>query len=241
MLMKIRKYVITKDLLKKYYNSSLTNSKGLIREADILQFKNCYARSYFLSCSSIEECGKALLAFNGLGRNLDDPAIQTTLKKNFEDHSSKNLIGLVSITNFTKISKEYLDFILKTSVSLQEGREKSLYADILEDGQVTIPNEVVSEKNSSDTLRLAQLIFENTENYIKTTKPRIYSSFEDKFFSLPLQKMINMFNEYDFWEYVLDQLKSNMKFDFMKYAVKYWELYFNKNKKFKETTSKRSK
>lgn len=233
MLIKNRKYIITKDLLKKYYNSSLSNAKELISESNILHSNRCYARSYFLSCSSIEECGKALLAFNGLGRNLNDPAIQSTLKRNFEDHSSKNLIGLVSITNFTKISKEYLDFILKTSSSLQRGREKSLYTDILDDGQITIPHEIVSEENSNDTLKLAKYIFEITENYIKTNKPRIYSSFEDKFFSLPLHKTIKMFNENDFWEYVLDQLKINLKFDFMKYAVQYWELYFNKNKKFK--------
>ena len=86
---KVRKYIIDENLLKRYYPAALQNAKLLLEESNKLLELKSYARSYFLACASIEEIGKALMAFSGLGRNLNNPGTQSSLKKAFEDHSAK--------------------------------------------------------------------------------------------------------------------------------------------------------
>jgi len=77
---KSRKYKIDAELLKRYYPAALQNARLLLDESYKLLELKSYARSYFLACASIEETGKALMAFFGLGRNLNNSATQENLK-----------------------------------------------------------------------------------------------------------------------------------------------------------------
>ena len=86
---KVRKYIIDENLLKRYYPAALQNAKLLLEESNKLLGLKSYARSYFLACASIEEIGKALMAFFGLGRNLNNPGTLSSLKNAFEDHPAK--------------------------------------------------------------------------------------------------------------------------------------------------------
>jgi len=94
---------LNKDLLIDYYKGALKNSSDLMKESKSLIERNFHARSYFLSCTSIEECGKAFEAFLGIGRNLKDPAVQKALIKNFEDHNKKKHIWPFCFTFGTSI------------------------------------------------------------------------------------------------------------------------------------------
>lgn len=223
---KERKYIITKQLLKQYYTTALQNARELITEATTLSLHKHYARAYFLACSSIEESGKAMQAYLGLGRNLENPAVNTALKKSFEDHDQKNLLGLASILLKTEMKKEDLDFIIDTSIKLLYGREKALYVDILDDGRVTIPKAVVPEKNAKDTINLAEHIYNFTQEYITTKNVKRFTSFEDKHFAIPTEKIVKMLNVEDFWEYYIDQLSRNRQADFIEHCVRYWDEYY---------------
>ena len=63
--------------------------KHCSNEATLLLQHAHRARAYFLAVASIEEVGKAVQAFDGMGRNLKDDAVSTQLKKQFDDHQQK--------------------------------------------------------------------------------------------------------------------------------------------------------
>jgi AbiV family abortive infection protein len=82
-------FLTSAELLEQYRDAALVNSQSLLEEATLLLVHGHYARAYFLATSSIEESGKAVQAFEGLGRNLSDSAVTRRLKLQFEDHSQK--------------------------------------------------------------------------------------------------------------------------------------------------------
>lgn len=86
---KNRDYLLTSELLQQYRDAALVNAQALLEEAALLLGHEHYPRAYFLAASSIEESGKAVQAFEGLGRNLGDSAVTHRLKLQFEDHSQK--------------------------------------------------------------------------------------------------------------------------------------------------------
>ncbi|NOG46277.1 MAG: AbiV family abortive infection protein [Calditrichaeota bacterium] len=133
-----RKITLTEELLVEYYSGALKNSDALIEESNLLFKNKSYARCYFLACSSIEESGKAVEAFLGLGRNLTDPAVQKTLIQNFEDHNKKLLSALMTLLSKPPFPIDKLDLITDISLQLFQGREKSLYTDINK-SEITIP------------------------------------------------------------------------------------------------------
>jgi len=68
---------LTPELLREYSGAALDNASELLAEATLLLQHGHRARSYFLAVASIEETGKALMAFDGQGRNLADPVVVT--------------------------------------------------------------------------------------------------------------------------------------------------------------------
>jgi hypothetical protein len=72
---KNRDYQLTGELLREYRDAALVNAQALLEEAALLLAHGHHARAYFLAASCIEEAGKAVQAFEGLGRNLEDSAV----------------------------------------------------------------------------------------------------------------------------------------------------------------------
>lgn len=62
----------TVELLKEYSDAALENAAELLQEASVLHAQGYRARAYFLAVAGIEETGKAVIAFDGQGRNLRD-------------------------------------------------------------------------------------------------------------------------------------------------------------------------
>lgn len=143
---KERNYKLTHEILEQYQSAALENAQDLVREAHCLLHSQYWSRAYFLSCSSIEETGKAFQAFSARGKNLRDPGVQDRIKRGFEDHGKKNLTALTGLLfrdQERMKDEKFLDFIIDTSLALQIGREKSMYVDISNSGKITVPNEIV--------------------------------------------------------------------------------------------------
>jgi AbiV family abortive infection protein len=79
----------TVELLMQYSADALDNASQLIDEASLLLEHGRGARAYFLGVAAIEEIGKSFLAFDALGRNLNDSAVTAKVRNSLENHSRK--------------------------------------------------------------------------------------------------------------------------------------------------------
>jgi AbiV family abortive infection protein len=87
MVQKNKNYTLDLKILDEYQNQAVDNSEDLVLSSKLLFENHFYARSYFLACSSIEETGKAYLAYTSKGRNLK--SVESKLKNTFETHPNK--------------------------------------------------------------------------------------------------------------------------------------------------------
>lgn len=92
-----KNFRFTPEVLREYSEAALKNASELVEEASLLYAHGHVARAYFLAVASIEETGKALLAFDAQGRNLADSAVTSKLKRAMEDHSQKITEGLYCV------------------------------------------------------------------------------------------------------------------------------------------------
>jgi len=231
-----RTYTITSKLLKEYYQAAFQNAQALISDAKTLLENQRIPRSYSLACLSIEETGKGFQAWDGLGRNLNNPAVQTTLRKIFEDHSKKNISGLISILVLSQNKdKESYEAIADVSSQLIEGREASMYVDVTDRGKITIPQKIVREKNAKDTIELATSALAVTKHYVSSNEPRSFSNIDDNYFEISNKRShFDMLNNVDFWNYYMDEIKKNPTkgIDLKEPTVKYYEQYYSQKKKY---------
>ena len=234
---KERNYKLTHEILEQYQSAALENAQDLVREAHCLLRSQYWSRAYFLSCSSIEETGKAFQAFLARGKNLRNPGVQHRIKLEFEHHGKKNMAALVCLVlnDQEKIKDEkFVNFIVDTSLALQVGREKSMYVDISNSGKITVPNAIVPERNAKATVNLAKVLLDSVKEYTVSNSPHKSSTWQDRYFVIPPEKSAKMMQNRDFFEFAISKANELKRFDIAELTVKYYEDYFCKNKLFQE-------
>jgi AbiV family abortive infection protein len=206
---KDRNYELTIELLCEYRDAALVNAQALLEEAALLLAHAHHARAYFLAVSCVEEAGKAVQAFEGLGRNLSDPGITQRLKLQFEDHSQKVTSAFSPWVQATPdIREQIMDFV-KMMVDLQFGREASMYTDIHADkAVVTTPQTQIRKEAAADCVRLAGTVLAYVRPYAQQVKPKTTSRVQDAFFALRPAVFQRMSNTADFWWYYIAQMES---------------------------------
>jgi AbiV family abortive infection protein len=131
---KNRDYQLTPGLLQQNRDAALANAQEWLDEATLLLQHEHRARAYFLAVASIEEVGKAVQAFDGMGRNLKDSAVSTRLKLQFEDHEQKIISAFLPWLQGSSNLPEALDSVINLILNVRHGREPSMYTDIRIDG-----------------------------------------------------------------------------------------------------------
>lgn len=230
---KHRDYDLTSDLLQQYRDAALANAQALLEEAALLLAHGHHARAYFLSASSIEEAGKAVQAFEGLGRNLKDSAVTQRLKLHFEDHSQKVTFAFSPWLQATpNLQQEAMDFV-NMMVDLNFGREASMYTDInAERATVTTPQMQVGKKIAGNCVRLAGTVLSHVRPYTQQAQPKATTRVQDAFFALKPAVFQSMAKTADFWEYYISQMKQgNMALEAA--VTEYNRHYFAHGKTFK--------
>jgi AbiV family abortive infection protein len=228
---KERTYRLTLQALNEYQASAFQNASELISEAETLLKGKHFARTYYLACAALEESGKAFLAFQSKGRNLDDPGVQTKIRTSFEDHRSKILSSLGCLLRSTKKTKDEINHFVEIAFALEVGRERAMYVDMTDDGAVILPGNSITGINAVDCLRLAKAALQATMEYTSTKVPTKFSSFEDKLFCIRSEKLNKMMNSEDFSEYLLGVATNDPAgFDLAKAFVTYHDKFFNKGK-----------
>lgn len=230
---KDRKYELTAELLSEYRNASLVNAQALLEEAALLLAHGHHARAYFLAVSSVEEAGKAVQAYEGLGKNLRDPAVTQRLKLQFEDHSQKVTSAFSPWVQATPdIREQIMDFV-KMMVDLQFGREASMYTDIhAEKVIVTTPQKQIRKEAATDCVRLAGRVLAYVRPYAEQAQLKTTTRLQDSFFALRPTVFQKMANTADFWWYYIAQMEQG-KAALESAAVDYNNNYLCKGKLFR--------
>jgi len=223
----------TVELLREYSVASLKNAEELIEEASLLYERNHVARAYFLAVASIEEIGKALLAFDGQGRNLVDSAVTAKLRRSLEDHSQKIAAELIPVLSLNQNVREALIPVIDLMTHLTLGREPSMYTDIVyAESKVQLPRGVVRDVAAKDCVRLSKDCLSNARNHLAKEKPTARTRAEDQLFSMKSEQLKKMTNTEDFWWYYIEQCQAGNR-DFAAAAIDYQRKYFSKGNEFK--------
>ncbi len=167
------------------------------------------ARAYFLAVSSIEEAGKAILAFDAQLRNLADPAVCTRLKVWLESHPQKisYALGIWALNDADPRAalKKALDLILH----LTHGCELSMYSDLRTDpDRAQTPREVVRDVAARDCVMLAEACFVKGRRHISEKTPSDVTSAQDRLFTMKSKYFQEMLNTEDFWWYYVERAEA---------------------------------
>jgi len=137
----------------------LRNSQELCDEAELLHNNKMYARSFALSHFAREELGKSFMLFRTLIEVAAGVKVDwKKLNRRFRDHKQK-LINDAAISMFlfsTEFEKQGLpiEMVFQFIDKKNDLKNKFLYTD-WDDGNFTLPSDVVTEKQSKRNLDLA--------------------------------------------------------------------------------------
>ena len=205
---KERDYALTSKLLLQYRDAALINAEALLEEAALLLSHGHSARAYFLAASSVEEAGKAVQAFEGLGKNLRDSAVAQRLKLQFEDHSQKVTAAFSPWLQATPDLRSEVMAFVEIMVALKFGREASMYTDVnAEKVAVTTPQMQVSPRVAANCVRLAGAVLSHVRPYAQQSQTKATTRVQDAFFALRPTVFKKMANTADFWEYYISRME----------------------------------
>jgi AbiV family abortive infection protein len=234
---KERSYVITHELLRQYRDAAIANAEALLEEAELLLKHGHLARAYFLAVSSIEEIGKSVQAFEGLGKNLRDSAIQQRLKLNFEDHSQKVTYAFMPWMQAISGLREKAVEIAEIMAAIQFGREAAMYTDIdAEHRAVTTPNMQVREQAARDCVRLAKKVMSHARPHAQQSQPKLATKAFDALFAMKPSLYDKIVNSADFWWFHISRIEQGQS-AFDANVVEYNKSFMLNGKTFKTTTS----
>lgn len=229
------------EVLESVQAAAMENAQSLVAESALLSANGFYARAYFLAVAAIEEVGKGWMSFTARGRDLNAPDVQATLRREFEDHAKKILLGFSGVvTNMPpdQLRAEILE-VVNRMIALKHGREPSMYVDVSSQGNVTSPLKVVRPVNGVDAPHLARLCLSEALRAFEMRSPPRVSKFQDRLYTLG-KGALAVANTQDFWEFLLSRLEAHPKpVTNEKYAelwaectVTYHDAYFKRGRTF---------
>jgi len=230
---KPRGYPLTIEILAEYRDAALANARSLCAEAKLLLDANHHARAYFLAVAAIEETGKAVQASDGIGRNLSDPAVRTKLQTQFADHSTKITSAFIPSVIVSKNLRSVLASLIEVAVHVTNGREPSMYTDLVDDGaRVTSPANLVRPISSNSCVELAHDLLAQTTTYVLTRTPTSTTWLQDRFFALNQKTFLKLANTADFWQYYISRAEAG-SLAIEEAATEYHDNYFSKGKTYR--------
>ena len=200
---------ISEVSLTKLAAAALANAEALLQEASALLSAHHHARAYFLAVASIEEVGKAAIAFNAAGRNLSDQKVAKAVRNKLLDHKSKIISAFAPSLHLTdkKNLSEAIEATMGLIGDLRRGREPSMYTEILSDGSVRTPSEIVRPVAARDVVRLAQHCLIRAQSYIPSSQPPKASAANDFFYTQSAAKLQEIMGHEQFSAFYLDRIK----------------------------------
>ncbi len=199
---------LSNEILLNLSVASLKNAAALLEEAEVLPSAEHYARAYFLAVAAIEEVGKSALAFGAAGRNLADRQVLKKTWSNLLDHKSKIIAAFGPSLNLTQREnmKEAIDAALELMGSLRLGREPSMYTDVLADGSIQNPNDLVRPVAARDAVYLAQHCLARAKQHQANSEPASTTAASDFFYTLSSSKIQEIMAQDEFSPFYLERI-----------------------------------
>jgi AbiV family abortive infection protein len=224
----------TISLLSDYSAAALENADRLLEEASLLLAGGHRARAYFLAVAAIEEVGKAVLAFDGQGRNLKYSAVTAKLRRAMEDHSQKVTAAFTPTLLASPDLREALMPLVDLMIHVKRGREPSMYTDInYESGEVQQPMAVVREVAARDCVRLANDCLRAARRHFTEKIPSTRSAADDALFAMKSEQMNKILNIEGFWWYYLEGMKTGDQ-EFAAAVIRYQREYVAKGRTYQK-------
>jgi AbiV family abortive infection protein len=195
---------LTSELLQAYCEAALDNAAKLHAEASLLLAHGHHARAYFLAVASMEEVGKALMAFDGQNRKLDNPAVVSKLRSGMEDHSQKITYAFMPMILASTEQRQAIEVAVDLMINLKRGREPSMYSDLRSDPhRAQRPRDVAREKAAQDCARLAGNCLAHAVSHVRETQPQQITRAMDALFTMRDNHVKKVLNAEDFWWYYI--------------------------------------
>ena len=221
---------ITAERLEAYQSAAMANAERLLTEAKLLLENRHFPRAYFLAVATIEEVGKAMIAFDARGRNLRDSAVQSKVSRLLADHEAKIR---TAFTGFLEAdARKNAETAVKLIIALQRGREPAMYTDLLSDGSIRSPSAVVAARQAIDCVRLARDCLASAEAHAGSKPPTARTAAQDQWFALKSSESMKVVNKEDFWWYFINRMEGGHK-DMAEAVMKYRSEYLLQHRKFK--------
>jgi AbiV family abortive infection protein len=200
---------LSAQLLKEYSLAALGNASELVAEALVLWKHSHFARAYFLAVASIEETGKAYLAFDGQGRNLSDSAVASKLRRAMEDHPQKISNAFTAWLIASPSIRQEVMPAINLMLDLRRGREPSMYTDLRGDlSRVQVPAAIVRKEAAFDCIRLATDCLAQTATHIAEKAPEPRTRTQDQLFAMKTEQFQKIAKTEDFWWYYISELEA---------------------------------
>ncbi len=200
---------LNKSSLMALSKAALENAEMLFAEADALLTNGHLSRAYFLAVACIEEIGKASLAFNAAGRDLTNPQVAKAARNKLLDHKSKILAGFGPSLHLTQKPEmaEALEATLELVGDLRRGREPSMYTEVLADGSVRSPRDIVRPEAARDSVSLAKHCLERGKAHLLGNEPPQASIANDFFYVQPVTRIKEIMEHPDFSDFYIRRIE----------------------------------
>ena len=226
-------YSLTSTLLKGFRKSTIENARELQYEAVLLLANNHYSRAYFLAATCIEEVGKAVQAFDALGRNVRDPEVSTRVRLNFQDYPKKVAAAAFPwLLNDPDCRDEVTAFI-DSLIELKNASEPALFVGIEPQGmKLHMPSADITKESAQQCVQMARSIFAHASIHVLDGHHKVRTKAEDDFFVMKPSSVLTVSSGTDFWQYYIACMKSGDS-AFEAALMDYTQKYLAKNEKYK--------
>ncbi|MBL8470007.1 AbiV family abortive infection protein [Methyloversatilis discipulorum] len=207
---------LSSRLLRTIRDVAIDNARQLLHEAPLLLRHHHHARAALLARVAIEEVGRAVQAFDALGRNVTEESVAMRVKLNFEDYSKRlNAAVFPLLLEEPQRRDEVMAQIDDLIEAGQNPRDPALYTGVDSlTGRVTTPNGSIGPAAAARRVALAKDIFARGEMLVLFTPPKLRTRAEDRAFALRPGELIAARQGVEAWEVYIENIRAgDARFD----------------------------
>lgn len=204
-----RTYPLSSRLLRGCRDAAIDNARELLYEASLLLGHNHRARAYFSAVTAIEEVGRAVQAFDALGRNVTDPAVSARVVVNFEDYTKRVNAAVFPLLLYVPGRRDEVMSCINEMTEPRQGPEPALYTTIGPGSEphgprIVTPNSSITKAIAEKWVALGKDVFAHAEPYVYAPS-KLRTRAEDDAFAMKPEALLN---NKEFWNHYISCMKT---------------------------------
>ncbi len=195
---------------------AIDNARMLLHEATLLLEHHHHARAALLARVAIEEVGRAVQAFDALGRNVSDEAVAMRVKLNLADATKRMNAAVFPLLLEEPQRRDEVMAQIGDLIEAGAGeREPMLYTGVdALTGRVTTPGGTIGPAAAARRVALAKDIFARGEPMVLFTPPKLRTRDEDRAFALRPGELLAVRQGVEAWEVYIENIRAgDARFD----------------------------